>query len=110
MPRWTPRSPPFVVPAAAATAVFESCGSCVLRARRRAPNACRRSLQRRLRPVYRRPYRVTTNSTHRLPVAQNLLDRRFDGWRPNQPWVSDITFVRTGEDRLYLASRRIVRW
>lgn len=58
----------------------------------------RRSLQRQgLRPVYKRPYRVTTDSTHRLPVAPNLLDRRFDGWRPNQAWVSDITFVRTGE-------------
>ncbi|GGD70083.1 transposase [Caballeronia grimmiae] len=77
----------------------------------------RRSLQRLgLRPVYRRPYRVTTDSTHRLPVAPNLLDRRFDGWQPDQAWVSDITFVRTGEGWLYLAaildlaSRRIVGW
>ncbi|WP_126284697.1 IS3 family transposase [Burkholderia stagnalis] len=77
----------------------------------------RRSLQRQgLRPVYKRPYRVTTDSTHRLPVAPNLLERRFDGWRPNQAWVSDITFVRTGEGWLYLAaildlaSRRIVGW
>ncbi|WP_088509277.1 IS3 family transposase [Burkholderia ubonensis] len=77
----------------------------------------RRSLQRQgLRPAYKRPYRVTTDSTHRLPVAPNLLDRRFDGWQPNQAWVSDITFVRTGEGWLYLAaildlaSRRIVGW
>lgn len=77
----------------------------------------RRSLQRQgLRPVYKRPYQVTTDSTHRLPVAPNLLDRRFDGWRPNQARVSDITFVRTGEGWLYLAaildlaSRRIVGW
>jgi putative transposase len=75
----------------------------------------RRSLQRQgLRPVYKRPYRVTTDSTHRLPVAPNLPDRRFDGWLPNQAWVSDITFVRAGEGWLYLAaildlaSRRIV--
>ncbi|WP_459906095.1 IS3 family transposase [Caballeronia sp. HLA56] len=77
----------------------------------------RRSLQRLgLRPVYKRPYRVTTDSTHRLPVAPNLLDRRFDGWQPDQAWVSDITFIRTGEGWLYLAaildlaSRRIVGW
>ena len=77
----------------------------------------RRSLQRQgLRPVYKRPYRVTTDSTHRQPVAPNLLDRRFDGWLPNRAWVSDITFIRTGEGWLYLAaildlaSRRIVGW
>jgi len=40
----------------------------------------RRSLQRQgLRPVYKRPYRVTTDSTHHLLVAPNPLDRRFDG-------------------------------
>ncbi|WP_080502026.1 IS3 family transposase, partial [Burkholderia cenocepacia] len=77
----------------------------------------RRSLQRQgLRPVYKRPYRVTTDSTHRLPVAPNLLDRRFDDWQPNQAWVSDITFVATDEGWVFLAaildlaSRRIVGW
>ncbi|CAE6794691.1 IS3 family transposase ISBvi3 [Paraburkholderia haematera] len=77
----------------------------------------RRSLQRLgLRTVYKRPYRVTTDSAHRLPVAPKLLDRRFDGWQPEQAWVSDITFSRTGEGWLYLAaildlaSGRIVGW
>ena len=61
----------------------------------------RRSLQRQgLRPVYKRPYRITTDSTHRLPVAPNLLQRRFDGWSPNQAWVSDITFISTGRIKL----------
>jgi transposase InsO family protein len=65
----------------------------------------RRSLQRQgLRPVYKRAYLVTTDSAHRLPVAPNLLDRRFDGWQPNRAWVSDITFVATGEGWLYLAA------
>nr|WP_186098464.1 IS3 family transposase [Burkholderia gladioli] len=77
----------------------------------------RRSLRRQdLRPVYRRAYRVTTDSAHSLPVAPNLLDRRFNGWQPDRAWVSDITFVRTGEGWLYfavildLASRRVVGW
>jgi putative transposase len=77
----------------------------------------RRSLQRQgLRPVYKRPYRMTTDSNHRLPVAPNLLHRRFDGWSANQVWVSDITFIATAEGWLYLAaildlaSRRIVGW
>lgn len=77
----------------------------------------RRSLNRQgLRPVYRRPYRVTTDSDHTLPVAPHVLDRRFTGWAPNQAWVGDITYAWTAEGWLYLAcildlaSRRIVGW
>ena len=77
----------------------------------------RRSLGRQsLRPVYRRPYRVTTDSNHRKPVAPNVLERRFEGWQVNQAWVADITYVATDEGWLYLAvimdlaSRRIVGW
>lgn len=77
----------------------------------------RNSLQRQdLRPVYKRPYRVTTDSAHHRPLAPNVLDRRFDGWGVNQAWVADITYVATGEGWLYLAcimdlaSRRIVGW
>jgi transposase InsO family protein len=81
------------------------------------PERVRRSLQRQtLRPVYKRPYRVTTDSNHRQPVAPNVLARRFDGWNINRAWVSDITYLSTGEGWLYLAvvmdlaSRRIVGW
>ena len=62
------------------------------------------SLQRQeLRPVCRRAYVVTIDSAPRLPVAPNLLDRRFDSWEPNQAWVSDITYVLTNEGWLYMA-------
>lgn len=81
------------------------------------PERVRRSLQRQaLRPVYKRPYRVTTDSNHRQPVAPNLLARRFDGWDLNRAWVADITYLGTAEGWLYLAvvmdlaSRRIVGW
>ena len=77
----------------------------------------RRSMKRQaLRTVYKRPYRVTTDSNHRKPIAENILDRQFDGWQPNQAWVGDITYVATGEGWLYLAcvmdlaSRKIVGW
>lgn len=77
----------------------------------------RNSLKRQgLRPVYKRPYRVTTDSAHHKPIAPNVLDRRFGGWRVNQAWVSDITYIATSEGWLYLAcvmdlaSRRIVGW
>jgi putative transposase len=81
------------------------------------PERVRRSLQRQqLRPVYKRPYRITTDSDHAKPVAPNMLERRFDGWQPNQAWVADITYIHTHEGWLYLAcvldlgSRRIVGW
>ena len=77
----------------------------------------RQSLQRQgLCPVYKRPYRVTTDSDHSHPIADNLLDRRFDGWQPNQAWVGDITYVSTGEGWSYLAtvidlySRKVIGW
>ena len=49
-------------------------------------------------------------------VAENHLDRNFSPDAPNRAWVSDITYVRTYEGFLYLAtvldlfSRRIVGW
>jgi putative transposase len=77
----------------------------------------RNSLKRQgLRPVYKKPYRVTTDSNHDKPIAPNVLERRFDGWQVNQAWVADITYVATAEGWLYLAcvmdlaSRRIVGW
>jgi len=77
----------------------------------------RQSLKRQtLSPVYKRPYKVTTDSAHSKPIAPNHLDRRFEGWHPNQAWVADITYIATAEGWLYLAcimdlaSRRIVGW
>lgn len=65
----------------------------------------RKSLLRQsLRSVYRKKYRVTTDSNHRKPVAQNILDRRFDGWAPNRAWTTDITYLLTDEGWLYLAA------
>lgn len=49
-------------------------------------------------------------------IAANLLDRQLSPDRPNLAWVSDITYVRTYEGFLYVAtvldlfSRRIVGW
>lgn len=50
-----------------------------------------------------RKYKATTNSNHNLPVAENLLNRDFKANKPNQKWVSDITYVATDEEWLYLA-------
>ena len=64
----------------------------------------------------KRKYRVTTDSKHNLPVAENLLDREFFSAGPNQVWASDITYIWTMEGWLYLAavidlhSRMVVGW
>ena len=48
-------------------------------------------------------YKATTNSNHDLPVAETLLNRDFAADKPNQKWVSDITYIPTDEGWLYLA-------
>ena len=50
-----------------------------------------------------RKFKATTNSNHRLPVAPNLLEQNFDSTRPNETWVTDITYVATDEGWLYLS-------
>jgi len=51
----------------------------------------------------RRRFRVTTQSRHRFPIAPNVLARQFDCAVPDQAWVTDITYISTGEGWLYLA-------
>ena len=51
----------------------------------------------------RRKYRATTDSAHAMPVAKNLLKRRFNPRTANGVWASDITAIETGEGWLYLA-------
>jgi transposase InsO family protein len=58
----------------------------------------------------------TTDSRHELPLARNVLKRRFEQPKPNQAWAGDITYLATAEGWLYLAviidlySRRVVGW
>ncbi len=62
----------------------------------------------------KRKFRATTDSSHDLPVAENVLDRKFEVDAPDVAWVTDITYVWTSEGWLYLAaildlfSRRVV--
>ena len=49
-------------------------------------------------------------------LIPNLLQRQFTVSRPNEAWVTDITYIRTWQGWLYLAvvidlfSRRVVGW
>ena len=47
---------------------------------------------------------TTTNSNHKYKVFDNLLERNFIVDKPNQVYVGDITYIRTDEGWLYLAT------
>ena len=64
----------------------------------------------------KRKFVVTTDSKHHLPVAPDLVQRRFNSEAPNLLWSGDITYIPTDEGWLYLAavldlhSRQVVGW
>ena len=69
-----------------------------------------------LRAKAARKFKATTNSNHHFPVAPNLLQQDFTADKPDQKYVSDITYIWTEEGWLYLAvvldlyARLIVGW
>lgn len=77
----------------------------------------RRLMQRHgIRAKGKKKFVVTTDSRHHLPVAPDLVQRRFDPAAPNELWSGDITYLATDEGWLYLAavldlhSRQVVGW
>ena len=75
--------------------------------------------EEKIRAKASKRYRVTTQSGHKEPVAENILDRKFDVEAQlgrDRVWAGDITYIPTREGWLYLAviidlaSRRIVGW
>lgn len=65
-----------------------------------------------------RRFKKTTDSKHKLPIAPNLVARRWDdvATAPDKLWVTDITYVWTWQGWAYLCvyldvfSRKIVGW
>ena len=70
----------------------------------------------KLKVKQKRKFKVTTDSKHKLPVANNVLNRKFSPSAPNQAWGMDITYLCTQQGWIYLAvvidlySRRVVDW
>ena len=70
-----------------------------------------------IQAVSHRKFRVrTTDSNHDFPIAANEVGQHFAASKPNEVWLTDITYVPTQEGFLYLAavedlySRRVVGW
>jgi transposase InsO family protein len=61
-------------------------------------------------------FHTTTKRNRKHRAAPNILKRDFGTARPNQKWLTDITYIPTQEGWLYLAAvldlyaRRIVGW
>ena len=84
--------------------------------------ASKRGVERAMRAMglsARKPRRwrvSTTQSDASHPVVANVLNRDFTATRPNERWVTDITYVWTDEGWCYLAaivdlfSRAVVGW
>jgi transposase InsO family protein len=89
--------------------------------RRRGVRVGKRRVERAMRglgltPPRPRRHCVTTTRNPAHPVAPNELNRDFTAKRPNERWVTDITYVWTDEGWAYLAviidlfSRAVVGW
>ena len=70
----------------------------------------------RLCGISRRRHMTTTRANPAHSVEPNTLARDFTATRPNERWVTDITYIWTGEGWAYLAaildlySRAVVGW
>jgi transposase InsO family protein len=89
--------------------------------RQRGEPASKRRVERALRSLglrgrTPRRWRATTRANPLHPVVGNVLDRDFTASRPNERWVTDITYIWTDEGWCYLAaildlfSRTVVGW
>jgi len=64
----------------------------------------------------RQKFKATTNSTHSLPICDNILNRDFTAHNLGEKWVSDITYIATKEGWLYLtvildlSDRKVIGW
>ncbi|GLU54705.1 transposase [Dyadobacter frigoris] len=70
-----------------------------------------------LKSIVRKKYRIkTTDSNHACQVSENYLNRDFTAENLGEKWVSDLTYIKTGEGWVYLtaildlANRKVVGW
>jgi len=72
--------------------------------------------EHQISPVRKRKFKATTDSSHDLPIAPNLLEQNFETEEADEVWVSDITYIPTTQGWLFLSvfidlhTRAIVGW
>jgi putative transposase len=72
--------------------------------------------QEYLKSIIRKQYKVTTNSSHKYTIVENVLNRAFRVQAENMAWVSDITYIPTKQGWLYLTAvidlfdRKAIGW
>lgn len=80
------------------------------------PRVARLMKKAGIRSNVRKKYKTTTDSTHNLRISPNLLKQQFEVSTLATSWVSDLSYIRTGQGWLYLtiildlADRKVVGW
>jgi len=80
------------------------------------PRVARIMRKAKLRSIVKKKFKVTTDSSHKFPVPENVLGRDFKPGILGTVWVSDITYIRTRQGWLYLTTvidlgdRKIIGW
>jgi transposase InsO family protein len=81
------------------------------------PYVARIMRKENLLSIVRKRYRVqTTDAHHGYKVEENHLNRDFSVGGTQQRWISDLTYIRTGEGWLYLTmimnlgDRKVIGW
>ena len=69
-----------------------------------------------IRAQWSKPWTITTKDSDFSTELQNILDEQFNPDRPNAVWCSDITYIWTIDEFVYLTSvmdlfsRKIIAW
>jgi putative transposase len=69
-----------------------------------------------LRSKIKRRFKVTTDANHGYSISKNHLSQNFKPKKLNETWLSDITYIRTGQGWLYLTmvidlfDRQVIGW
>ena len=81
------------------------------------PRVARIMKKEGIQSVIRKKWKIsTTDSKHKFPVCDTILNRDSHADQIGTKWVSDITYITTGEGWLYLtavmdlADRKIIGW